>query len=153
MKRNKIWIAVILIIVIAAQLIPAKLPAVKKDNPGDLIKSANVPQDVAVLLKNACYDCHSNETVYPWYSYVAPVSWLVIRDVNEGREELNFSEWEQMKITKKAKALEEIADEVSDGSMPMFIYPIMHKNAKLSGDDRKLIVDWADKTADNLFGE
>ncbi len=151
MKKNKIWIAFIFVIVVGAQLIPVELPAVKKDNPNDLNKTENVPENVAILLKNACYDCHSNETVYPWYSYVAPVSWLVIHDVNEGREKINFSEWGKIKPVKKAKILEEIAEEVSGGEMPMFIYPVMHKNAKLSDDERKLIVDWANRSADKLF--
>ena len=153
MKRNKIWIAFILVIVVGSQLIPAKLPDVKSDNSGDIIKSGIVPSDVAALLRKACYDCHSNETVYPWYSYVAPVLWLVIRDVNEGREELNFSEWDKLEVSKKGKKLEEIADEVPEGEMPMFIYPLMHKDAKLSGADRKLIAGWASQTADKLFGK
>lgn len=101
------------------------------------------PPEVAAVLKRACYDCHSNETKWPWYSQVAPVSWLVTRDVNEGRKHLNFSEWQSYEPKRQAHKLEETEGEVSEGEMPMFIYLPMHPEAKLSDADKKLIVDWA----------
>ena len=129
-------------------------PETKKDNPADLLATAHVPPDVSVLLRHACYDCHSNETVYPWYAYVAPVSWLVNRDVQEGRQELNFSEWDKLKLSKKAKMLNKISEEaVEDEEMPMKIYVMMHPGADLSAADRKKIGKWIDAYAAQLFGE
>ncbi|RLD69926.1 MAG: cytochrome C, partial [Bacteroidetes bacterium] len=98
-----------------------------------------------------CYDCHSNETNYPWYSYVAPVSWLVGKDIREGREELNFSEWESLSKIDKAKHLDNIIDEVSDGDMPMNIYTIIHTDAKLSSEEIEQLANWAEDYAESLF--
>jgi len=105
----------------------------------------NAPPEVAKVLRKSCYDCHSNETTWPWYSKVAPVSWLVTRDVNEGRKELNFSEWQSFADKRKDKKFEEIADEVGEGEMPMAIYLPMHPEAKLSDAEKTLLVEWAKK--------
>ena len=149
MKKTIIIIIVVLLIVI--QFIPANLPEVTTDNPNDLLKTANVPVDIANKLKTSCYDCHSNETVYPWYSYVAPVSFLISRDTREGRKKLNFSNWNKLSKVKKAKFLDEISDEISEGEMPMKIYPIMHSSAKLTDDDRDRLVAWANSYGESLF--
>ena len=153
MKKRTIWLIAIVLLFLFIQLIPWEQPPATKDNPDDLLLHQNVPEDVAGLLKASCYDCHSNETVYPWYSKVAPVSWLVRRDVKEGRKELNFSEWNKLKITKKAKALDQIAEYTESEEMPMKIYTIMHPDAKLDDAKRKKIIDWANNTADALFGD
>ena len=150
MKAKTIWIILIAIVVIM-QLIPSGRPEVIKENPKGLFVNNDIPDSVAYLLRTTCYDCHSNETVYPWYSYVAPVSWLISRDTKLGREELNFSNWESNDKMKKAKLLDDIVEEVSDGGMPMAIYPLMHPEAKLKKSDRQMIVDWADSHAESLF--
>lgn len=84
------------------------------------------------LVKRACFDCHSNETVWPWYSNIAPVSWLVQRDVDEGREKLNFSEWDQGEAREDA---DEAVEVVKEGEMPPFQYLINHPEARLSADE------------------
>jgi hypothetical protein len=149
-KGKTIWIALIAIVVVM-QLLPSGLPEVTNQNTNDLIVNNKIPDSVVYLLKTACYDCHSNETVYPWYSYLAPVSWLVARDTKLGREELNFSLWESNNKMKKAKYLDNIVEEVSDGGMPMAIYPLMHPEAKLIKSDRQMIVDWAEEYGEGLF--
>ncbi|RUA25854.1 MAG: cytochrome C [Bacteroidetes bacterium] len=149
-KKSLFWYSVIGIFILM-QVYPVSYPEVKKDNPNDLLATTDVPEPIAVMLKAACYDCHSNETIYPWYSYVAPVKWLVIRDTREGREELNFSDWASMSKMDQATALSDISDEVSEGEMPMKIYPIMHAEAKLSDEDRQAIADWADELTEKLF--
>jgi len=148
--KKIIWIAIISAIVII-QLIPSGRPAVIEQNPNDLIINNSLPDSISNLLKSACYDCHSNETVYPWYAYIAPVSWLVSRDTKLGRGEINFSEWESYSKMDKAKLLGDIADEVEDGVMPMPIYILMHPEAKLSVKQREMLVDWTDEFADSLF--
>jgi len=150
MKAKTIWIILIAVVVIM-QLIPSGRPELVKENKGDLLLNNEVPENVSHLLKVACYDCHSNESVYLWYSYVAPVSWLVARDVRLGKEELNFSTWESNDKMQKAKLLDDIVEEVSDGGMPMAIYPLMHPEAKLKKADRQAIVDWAESHAESLF--
>ncbi len=149
-KKNLIWYSVIGIFILM-QAYPVSRPAVSHENPNDIIATANVPDNIASMLKTACYDCHSNETVYPWYSYVAPVKWLVYRDTRVGREELNFSDWNSMSKMDRATALSDISEEVAEGDMPMAIYPIMHSDAKLSDEDRQAIADWADELTEALF--
>ena len=148
----KKWIWIILIAaVVIIQLIPSGRPDVIEDNPSDLIFNNQIPDSVKLLLKAACYDCHSNETKYPWYAYVAPVSWLVSRDTRMGRENLNFSEWEEYSKMDKAKLLDDLSEEVEDGVMPMPIYIIMHPEAKLTLAQRELLVEWSDEFAESLF--
>jgi Haem-binding domain len=93
------------------------------------------------LVKRACFDCHSNETTWPWYSNVAPVSWLVQRDVNGGRRHLNFSEWDHPQ-----RHAEDIPKEVQEGGMPPFFYLPMHPNAKLTGADKQALIDGVGKS-------
>ena len=150
MKRKRILL-ILLALVIIIQFIPANLPEVSQDNPNDLFANNVVPENIEKLIRTSCYDCHSNETVYPWYSYVSPVSFLISRDTKKGRRHLNFSEWEKLDSIEKSEALDEIAEEVEEGEMPMKIYPIMHSNAKLSDADRHAIEQWAQEMAEALF--
>lgn len=150
MNSKKILL-IVLAIVIIIQFIPADLPVVILDNPNDLIANNDIPENIEAILRTSCYDCHSNETVYPWYSYVSPVSLLVSRDTRIGRDELNFSEWEKLDKIEKAEMLDEIAEEIEEGEMPMKIYPITHPDAKLSDSDREEMVLWAEIMAEGLF--
>ena len=149
-KKRLIWLVIILLIVII-QIIPNHKPVVILSNDNDLIYNNKLPESVESILRTSCYDCHSNESKYPWYSYIAPVSWLVIRDIKIGREELNFSEWESQSKMDKAKNIDKIIDEVSDEQMPMSIYTLIHADAKLKAEDRQQLVDWADSYAESLF--
>ncbi len=110
-----------------------------------------MPKEIAVMLRTSCYDCHSNETNYPWYSFVAPVSWLVKRDAQEGREHLNFSIWNSLEKSDKAEGYYEIAEEVEEGEMPMKIYPIIHWKASLNDSERQAIAKWAEASAEKLY--
>lgn len=149
-KLKIIGIAFVLLVVLV-QFIPANRPDVKTTNERDLLLNNTLEKSVASLIKTSCYDCHSNESVYPWYAHIAPVSWLVNRDIREGRRHLNFSEWEGYNKLDKAKMLNEITDEVNGSEMPMSIYVLMHPKAKLSESERKQIVKWADQFGNNLF--
>lgn len=150
MKRKRI-VQVLGLLIVIIQFIPSNLPEVIADNPNDLLLNNDVPENIESMLRESCYDCHSNETVYPWYSYVAPVSFLVSKDTREGRSELNFSNWNELNKIEKTEMLDEISEEVEEGEMPMKIYPITHPDAKLSDGDRAEIVAWAEDLADSLF--
>jgi len=93
------------------------------------------------LFARACFDCHSSQTGWRWYSYVAPVSWLVARDVNEGRRHLNFSEWE-----KPQKHAEHVVEEVKSGDMPLWFYVPLHPSAKLSEAEKRSLMEGAEKS-------
>lgn len=125
----------VLVIVVGIQFIP-----VQRTNPR-VVYDFNGPAEVEAILRRSCYDCHSYETEWPWYSYVAPVSWLVVHDVEEGREHLNFSEWEALQnmvwIHSKIHA------EVAEGKMPMEIYLLMHSDAKVTEDELRILKEWA----------
>lgn len=101
------------------------------------------PPEVRQVLQRACYDCHSNETNWPWYSRVAPVSWLVVRDVRQGREHLNFSTWNRLSTREQVEALRESWEEVDEGEMPLWFYLPPHPEARLSARDRELLRNWA----------
>ena len=100
----------------------------------------NSPQTGA-LIHRACYDCHSNETVWPWYSNVAPISWLLQRDVNGGRSHLNFTQWDQPQRHSK-----DVAAEVKQGDMPPWFYLPMHPDARLTDAEKQVLVDGAEKS-------
>ena len=148
--KKILYIIVILLVII--QFIPANLPEVSTKNPNDLIvNNVDIPEDVKLILKTSCYDCHSNETHYPWYSYVAPVSFLVSRDTKVGREELNFSNWKEYSKSDMAGILDGISDEVAEGEMPMKIFTLIHQDASLSNQEKEILIDWADVFVEKLF--
>ena len=130
------------------------VPAARTNPPVDPKKeiSAHMPVDpaVAAALARSCNDCHSNRTVWPSYSKVAPVSWLVAHDVNAGREELNFSEWGAGKEREPAELLGKICKEVSDGEMPGAAYSFMHPRARLTKADVQTICNWTQSVSRNV---
>jgi len=104
----------------------------------------SVPAAVDSLLRKACYDCHSNETRWPWYSYVAPSSWLVARDVEQARRHLNFSEWGRYRKTKAMTTLESLCDEITARTMPLSQYALMHPSAQLTQQEIDLLCEWSE---------
>ena len=150
MKKKVLYIVFALFILL--QLIPSELPIVTNNNPNDLIvNNKDIPDNIINLLRNSCYDCHSNETNYPWYSKLSPVSLLVARDTKEGRLELNFSNWESLSSYKKAGVLSDISDAIVLGEMPMQIYTAIHWSASLSEDEKKELINWANNYSEQLF--
>ena len=147
---NKVVLPIIAIIVLL-QFIPIELPKVTLENKDDLLANNDFPKEIENQIRASCYDCHSNETIYPWYSYVAPVSFLVVRDTKEGRKELNFSDWESLPKKKKAKFLTEIIEEIEEGEMPFPPYLITHSDARMSDETKQALMDWADSYAESLF--
>lgn len=102
----------------------------------------DVPETVDKLLRTSCYDCHSNNTVYPWYSNVQPVALFLDNHIRDGKKHLNFDEFNTYSTERKQKKFKEIAEEIEEGEMPMTSYTLIHQNAKLSAADKKLLVDW-----------
>ena len=117
---------------------------------GDISATNPPPPQIAALLHAACYDCHSDETKWPWYSRVAPASWLVVSDVNDGRERLNFSDWPHALPERAAKRLERMSEELGYKNMPPAKYTIIHSDARLTDDQRQELIHWADDAAAKL---
>jgi hypothetical protein len=133
---RRVLLGVVLVLA-AIQFVPVN----RSNPPGETEIPA--PENVRAVLRRACYDCHSNETFWPWYSRVAPVSWLVARDVREGRKELNFSTWNRYETKARSKKLKEAREEVAEGEMPPWFYVAIHRDAVLSAGDVALLNAWA----------
>lgn len=138
-RKTVIFLAIIFI---AIQFVPVKLNQSEIIPKEDFILVNNPPENIAALLKNSCYDCHSNNSVYPWYDKIAPVSFWVAHHIDEGKEELNFSDWETYSDKKKSHKLKEIVEEVEKRKMPLDSYLIMHGDAKLSEKQIESLKKW-----------
>ena len=133
----------ILLIVLASGLLVAQLvPYPPADNP-PIGQEVPATAEVRTILETSCYDCHSNETVWPWYSHVIPAKWFVRGHVSEGRSAVNFSTWEQNSPERAARKLEEVVEMVEDGAMPLPSYSRMHPEAVLSPEEAAKIIEWA----------
>jgi len=131
------WIVIIILgILIIIQFIPAD-----KTNP-NVSKEIETPDQVKSVLEKSCFDCHSNETEWPWYSSIAPASWLVAHDVNEAREHINFSTWNKYTTEDRLGIIEEMWEEVEEGEMPLWYYTLAHPRAKMTDEDKQILSDW-----------
>ena len=118
--------------------------------PTDFATVFVVPNNVQSVLQNTCYDCHSNNTIYPWYSNIQPMAWMMRRHVYNGKEKLNFSVFGSNSKRKQISKLKGIANQIKDDEMPISSYKWMHTKANLTKEEKFLIIDWMNKTADSL---
>lgn len=149
--KNKIALYVLgglAALLVIIQLIPGG-PA---ENPPVTAEVQAAPE-VMSILRRSCYDCHSNETEWPWYSHVAPVRWMIRHDVNEGRSHVNFSEFEGAEPRRMAHRLEEIGEQVEEGEMPLWYYVPLHPQARLTDADRELLRSWATERRAAIIAE
>jgi hypothetical protein len=139
MKRWIVRIAVgLAVLFLAIQLVPSG-----RTNP-PVTKSIEATPEVLAILRRSCFDCHSNETVWPWYAYVAPVSWLVVHDTDEGRAELNFSHWGDLSQKQRDSAASSVVEEVEDGKMPLENYLWMHGDARVTPAELEVLRAWSE---------
>jgi hypothetical protein len=141
MRRVPSALTAIAVVVVGAQLL-----RFAQTNPpvrGDLV----APAEIKSLLRRACYDCHSNETAWPWYGEVAPLSWVIHRDVDEGRRRLNFSDWADYAVDPDtaSRKLGEISKFVSNGEMAPRYYQILHPSARLTEQERNRLIHWIEQ--------
>ena len=116
----------------------------------DISKLYPVPREVASILQTSCYDCHSNNTHYPWYSNFQPVAWWLADHVNEGKKEINFSEFASYRIGKQYRKLEKMNSEVKEGEMPLESYTFIHGDAKLNPAQKEKLMNWASEIRDSI---
>ena len=136
-KKKKILIGVVVVLLVI-QAVPYGRD---HDNPAVKAEPKWDSPETRALVVRVCFDCHSNETKWPWYTHIAPVSWLVQHDVAEGREHLNFSEFDQPQ-----RHAEEAAHEVEEGEMPLWFYPPLHSDARLSDEEKRALIAGLRKT-------
>ena len=151
MRKTIKWIFIgAAAVVLSIQLVQPDRTNPTVDESKTIDAHLSMPADVKSILVRACYDCHSYNTRWPWYSYVAPVSWLTASDVKKGRASLNFSTWGEYRKRRQLNKLDQIAQELNEGAMPLKAYRLMHPEAALTKSETELVIQWAEKQHSQL---
>ena len=144
-KKRKVLIAIISLLVLIQFIRPEKNTGVA-DTEKDITHSVTVSPEVKNILEKSCYDCHSNHTEYPWYANIQPVAGWLAHHVDEGKDELNFSEFDTYKLKRKTHKLKEVIEQVKTGEMPMSSYLIIHKEAALNEEQKTKLIKWVEES-------
>ena len=150
MKIVKIIAQILLVGFVGIQFVPTDLNQSDTVPKTDFLLVNNTQENISALLQESCYDCHSNNTEYPWYNKVQPVAWFLEDHINEGKEELNFNEWDAYSNRRKNSKLKSIISQVKDDEMPLASYTLIHKDAKLSNSEKTLIIDYMKNLKETL---
>jgi uncharacterized membrane protein len=140
-KTRKTLVGILLLLVVIQTIQPIRNIS-DTESPNDISKTFEVNDKVYGILKEKCYDCHSNNTRYPWYNYIQPAGWWLAAHIYEGKEHLNFSEFKTYTAKRQSHKLREIYDAVNEGWMPLETYIWLHKDAKITAEDRDAINAW-----------
>lgn len=141
MSRNQKIALTVVALLLIIQFIPMT-KVYEEVNEDDLTNVVQVSDEVGEILKKACYDCHSNQSVYPWYTNIQPLGFWINGHIKNGKKHLNFSEWGKYDADKQAHKLEEICEEIEEGHMPLKSYTWMHEGTRLNSEQVQLICDW-----------
>jgi hypothetical protein len=150
MKIVKIIALVLLVAFVGIQFVPAVLNQSESIPKTDFMLVNDVPKDIKNKLQISCYDCHSNNTNYPWYSKIQPGALFMENHIKNGKEELNFNEWTDYSDRRKKSKLKSIISQVKDDEMPLSSYTLIHKNASFSEDDKKKVISWMTQLKDSI---
>ena len=142
MKTVKIILLILLVAFVGIQFIPTKRNQTDIVPVTDFMLVNNVPNNIKKKLQVSCYDCHSNNTKYPWYNKIQPVAWFLEEHIKEGKAELNFSQWNELSQRRKESKLRSIVKQIEQNKMPLNSYTILHKDSNLTSEDKKLIIDY-----------
>jgi hypothetical protein len=123
------------------------------DPATDFIQLTRPSEKISTILTNACYDCHSNQTDYPWYNRISPVAWYLNKHIREGKEHLNYSEYGSLDKADRIRQLVKICEELESGSMPLKSYKLIHRDARLTREDIALICEWTEEVALKVLQE
>jgi DNA replicative helicase MCM subunit Mcm2 (Cdc46/Mcm family) len=141
---------ILLVVLIIIQFIHPARNISKGEQLNNISKSFSVPNNVKIILDKACMDCHSNNTRYLWYFKIQPVDWWLTNHINEGKKELNFDEYTNKPLRFQYHKLEEIADQVKKGDMPLDSYLWIHKDAVLTEEEKNTIISWTQELIDQM---
>lgn len=150
MKILKKIALVLLIVLVGIQFVPTMRNQSDTIPESDFMTVNNVPKTINNKLQVSCYNCHSNNTAYPWYNKVQPVAWFLESHVVEGKSQLNFNEWGTYSNRKKNSKLKSIISEIESDGMPLFSYTLIHRNASFSKTEKKVVINWMSKLKDSL---
>ncbi|MFN3300532.1 MAG: heme-binding domain-containing protein [Sediminibacterium sp.] len=145
---KKLLLALLVVFLVLQAFRPEKNISGNKEN--DISSLYPVPENVEQILVKACNDCHSNSTVYPWYAEVQPIAWWLDDHVKDGKKHLNFNEFASYRLAKQFHKLEEVFDEVKGGEMPLESYTVIHRDAKLTDEERNILMDWSVAVRDTM---
>lgn len=150
MRTVKIIALVLLVCFVGIQFVSTELNQSTVVPKTDFLLVNNPPRDISTLLEGSCYDCHSNNTNYPWYNKIQPIAWFLENHIADGKEELNFNEWNTYSNRRKNSKLKSIISQVKDDEMPLSSYTLIHKDAELSESEKTLVIDYMKNLKDNL---
>ncbi len=143
-KTLKLTLWTILVVLVAIQFVPVDRTNPESDKDMDIFAVTNAPKEVQDILHNSCYDCHSNQTTWPWYSYVAPISFVLQEHVVEGRDHLNFSEWGSLDLEDQISSLKHMKKAIENDWMPLSEYLMLHGEAKMTDERKAAVLLWID---------
>mgnify|MGYP006153032583 CR=1 FL=1 len=146
---KKILLGILVIVVVIQFIHPARNKS-GQAMPNDISKIVAMPEDVQGILKKACYDCHSNNTEYPWYTNIQPMHWFMNYHIISGKEELNFNEFGTYTPGRQQSKLRSIENSLKDGTMPLSSYTLIQRNAILSEVEKSQIINWVQNSKDSL---
>ena len=152
MKRFfKLFFVTLIILLLLIQFYPKpKENIATTSGLNEITMVHQVPADVQKILKTSCYDCHSNNSVYPWYAKIQPVALLLDDHIKEGKKELNFDEFGSYSIRRRYKKLDEINEQIKEDEMPLFSYTIIHRNARLNNEQKLILTNWTAALRDSF---
>lgn len=150
MSKKKKFLLALLVVLVILQFIPIKKNDGSATGPMDITTKLAVSPELMNTLQLACFDCHSDHTDYPWYSKIQPVGFWLAHHVDEGKRELNFSQFASYTLKRQVHKLREIKKEIGEGEMPLSSYTIIHTNAKLSPEQLQLLNNWVDSSLISL---
>jgi exonuclease VII small subunit len=150
MKVVKIIAIILLVAFVGIQFVPVDRNQSEGVPKTDFMLVNDVPSDIKNKLQVSCYDCHSNNTKYPWYNKVQPVAWFLEEHIKEGKAELNFNEWDALSSRRKVSKLRSIIKQIESGKMPLDSYTLIHKDAKFSEAEATEIINWITQLKDSL---
>ncbi len=150
MKTLKVIALILLLVFVGIQFIPTERNQSDLVPKTDFLLVNNTPENIGKLLQVSCYDCHSNNTKYPWYNKLQPVAWFLEDHIKEGKNELNFSEWDTYSNRRKNSKLKSIMSQIKDDEMPLFSYALIHRDAVFSESKKKEVIDYMKGIKDSL---
>ena len=150
MKVIKIIALVLLVAFVGIQFMPTDLNQSNVVPDTDFLLVNNVPKIIEKKLQVSCYDCHSNNTKYPWYNRIQPVAWVLEDHIKEGKSELNFNEWGDYSDRRKNSKLRSIISQIEDDEMPLESYTYIHSDAIFSADEKKEMIQFIEQLKNNL---
>lgn len=154
-RKSLVVLGSLTLLFLVSQLFQPSPPRPTLPGDGPISDHVSVPDEVETLLRQACYDCHSGETRWPWYSHISPLSWLIVHDVKHGRSNLDFSRWstDPFREPTPDQRLRWICEDMEKGEMPPALYRLVHPEARLEEEEQKLICEWTARARREIRAE